>query len=397
MNHKRTLMVVGAGLGQIPAIEEGKKMGLSVIAVDRNPLAPGMNLADIALSIDVVDVENVLLAARKYQIDGIMTMQSDLPVPTVGFVVDALELPGTGLRIANLCSNKILMREHFREYGIPQPNFRVVSSILAAKVAASEIGYPCIFKAPDSSGSRGVRKVSNEGQAEAAFLHAQKYARVQNILIEEFISGIEVGAQGFSLNSKCQTVLVHNDTLSAKPYMIPIGHSFPFVGEKGSHDNIKAISISSVEALGITDGPTNIDIIVDKDGQAKIIEIGARIGATCLPELVEYHTGINWVRAAIESCLGDSVDLHKTKDTPIAAVILESPLDGEFNGYDYSEDSKNELGVCEWEVTAKIGEEVNKLRKGTDRIGKVLATGRDTIDAELNAASFKDSFIFHVK
>ena len=52
-----------------------------------------------------------------------------------------------------------------------------------------------------------------------------------------------------------------------------------------------------VKALEINNGPSNIDLIFDKrDGQAKIIEVGARIGATCLPELVEYFSGIDWVK-----------------------------------------------------------------------------------------------------
>ena len=62
--------------------------------------------------------------------------------------------------------------------------------------------------------------------------------------------------------------------------MIPVGHSFPIIG----FTNDELIQIENdikkaVDVLGIKDGPSNIDLIVDsKDNTVKIIEIGARIG-----------------------------------------------------------------------------------------------------------------------
>src|SRR5690606_9400813 len=113
----------------------------------------------------------------------------------------------------------------------------------------------------------------------------------------------EFGAQTFSINGRCESVLLHNDTLSTPPYMIPIGHSFPF-SKMDKSQKVQVIEDikQAVIALGIADGPANVDLILDKrTNRVKIIEIGARIGATCLPELVRYHTGIDWVAETIKS------------------------------------------------------------------------------------------------
>lgn len=373
---KKNILIIGAGFGQLPAIIKAKAMGLNVIAIDKNPDAIGMKLADYAYAIDVIDVERTLKIASIHNIDGVLTLQTDLPVPTVGAVVDAFNLNGSGLSVAEKCSNKIKTRLAFHKAQVPQPQFEVVSDYESAINAVLKIGLPCIIKPADSSGSRGVSKVKSIDDIEFALNDAFKYTKLKEILVEDYISGKEIGAQAFSVDGKCDCVLVHNDTLSEAPYMIPIGHSFPVVGFTNSElKRIEEYIKRAVDVLGIKAGPSNIDLIVDsRDNTVKIIEIGARIGATCLPELVYYHSGIDWIEQTINSCLNLPVNLNKMKNQPVSAFILQSPNDGTLLNYNIPIEIINNPDVKEVEITAKIGDEVHVLRKGTDRIGKIVVT-----------------------
>ena len=390
-------MICGAGYGQLPAIIKAKELGFEVVAVDKNPRAIGMAKADQKVEVDIVDSDAVLAVARELDIAGIMTMQSDVAVPTVGKVIQAMRLSGINYEVAQRCSDKIITRRTFREAGVPQPQFREISDPVGAREAALKIGYPCVIKAPDSSGSRGVIKVKRQADIEAAMTEAFKHTKSETLLLEEFIGGEEIGAQAFSVNGSCQLVLVHNDEVSPPPFMVPTGHSFP---SKLSPDQIATIKEgvkAAVDALGINDGPSNIDLILEEDGAPRIIEIGARIGATCLPELVEYFTGIDWVRAAILSAVGESPDLTITKSDPCAAFILHSPADGVLNHIEVPEELKSKPGVLELEVTVRPGDAVSKLRKGTDRIGKVIACGSTVEDAEALAKMMQNSVVFRVE
>lgn len=383
----KTLMIIGAGFGQVPAIKRASELGIRTICIDRNPKAVGMSMVDYSYAVDVVDFDGALEIAKKHQIDGVMTMQSDLPVPTIGFINDTLKLKGVSLETAGNCSNKVSTRKKLAECNCLQPDFRIAETVESAMSAATEIGFPCVIKAPDSSGSRGVIKVNHQSDVEPAFEEALRFTRGTEILVEEFIEGLEFGAQTFSVNGICSTVLLHNDILSPPPYMIPVGHSFPF---KYLNDLERELAISDIQkavlALGIFDGPSNVDLILDKkDNRVKIIEIGARIGATCLPELVFYHTGIDWVQATINSAINESPDLNVIDDQPVAAFIIESPKDGKFNSFEISNQKPTEL--LEFEITVEKGEEVSKLRKGTDRIGKIICTGNSADQAELNSLS----------
>ena len=384
-------LIVGGGFGQLPAIRAAKEMGLTTIVVDGNYQALGMKEADISLIVDLLDIQGIVNVAQEYNVQGVMTMQSDIGIPAVGAVVDALGISGTGLDVAKRCSNKIQMREKLLASGVPQPKFLSVTTYEEAQRAASELGFPCIVKAPDSSGSRGVVKVCNLDGINAAFIEAKKFATDHRILVEEFIDGTEIGVQGFSLDGVCELALVHDDYLSSPPYMVPIGHSFPTELSENVRREVEKVAKNCVDALGILSGPSNIDIILDRNNKPKIIEVGARIGATCLPELVFYHSGIDWVKAAIKSALGQlSKDqLTLGNPVPVAAFILQSPKDGTFGGYNFVDiDLLKDIKILEWEFTVAPGQKVCMLRKGTDRIGKVVVTGVSVEDSLARARLF---------
>lgn len=218
----KTILIVGAGFGQLPAIETAKKMGITTVVVDKNPQAVGAIVADYFYDVDIIDKDAVLEVAKKHNVSGIMTMQSDLPVPTIGYVNDVLGLNGVSLNVANICSNKNQTRAELKKRNAAQPDFEITFNLKDAIEAAEKIGFPCVVKAPDSSGSRGITKVNKLEEIEPAFEEAVLYSRNKAIIVEEFIEGIEFGAQTFSVNGKCESVLLHNDTMSNPPYMIPI-------------------------------------------------------------------------------------------------------------------------------------------------------------------------------
>ena len=56
----KTVLVVGAGRYQRAVIRRARELGLRVVAVDRNPDAPGLRLADVPRVVDFRSPEAVL-------------------------------------------------------------------------------------------------------------------------------------------------------------------------------------------------------------------------------------------------------------------------------------------------------------------------------------------------
>lgn len=75
-------------------------MGLDVIAVDMDPDAVGFKEEGITkLQISTIDTPRIVEAARAYQIDGIMTLASDMPMQAVATVCEELGLIGITLKL----------------------------------------------------------------------------------------------------------------------------------------------------------------------------------------------------------------------------------------------------------------------------------------------------------
>lgn len=396
MSEQRKVLIIGAGAGQLPAFHAAKQLGLIVVTADRNPSAPGMALADHALAIDTKDLATIVRVAQEAEVSGVLTLQSDVGVPAVGAVVDALALPGSGLQVAERCSNKILTRLCLKEHGVTQPAFEVAGGLVSAREAADRIGFPCVIKAPDSSGSRGVVKVAGPQDVESALVEAQKFTSGGKVLVEQFIEGIEFGAQGFCLEGECVLVLLHDDELSRPPFMIPIGHSMPSSLSVSQQAKALRSVVAAVSALGIEHGPSNIDLILGQDGEVYLVEVGVRIGATCLPELVELHTGIDWVAAGIQASLGQYPDLTPKRAVPSAAYILENSVDGIYRGFEAPEWVAGHPGIVEWELTVSPGDRVSMFRKGTDRIGKVVTRAATADRAVALANRFREELVLQV-
>ena len=127
MNKK--IMILGASILQLPAIEKAKEMGFDVVAVDMNPEAIGFQVPGIETEvISTIDIPAVLEAAKKHKIHGVMTLASDMPMRTVAVVAKELGLVGVSEDTALKATDKAVMRQCLNEQGVPVPKFFRVSN-----------------------------------------------------------------------------------------------------------------------------------------------------------------------------------------------------------------------------------------------------------------------------
>ena len=80
----KKIMILGAGIYQVPLIETAKRMGLYTIVVSIPGNYPGFALADKVYYENTVDDEKILEIAREENIDGIVTTGTDVCVITIG-------------------------------------------------------------------------------------------------------------------------------------------------------------------------------------------------------------------------------------------------------------------------------------------------------------------------
>ena len=197
----KKIMIMGAGIYQVPLIRRARKMGIYTIAVSIPGDYPGFSEADEALYINTTDYEAVLNAARERQIDGIVTVGTDVAVITIGRVCEELKLSGLSFSAARISTDKSLMKECFEKAGVRTAKFRkffLDTPVEEVLENCSDMQYPLIVKTVDSSGSRGITRIDLPDRLPEAVEAVRAVTHRDYYLVEEFITGDDFGAQAFA-------------------------------------------------------------------------------------------------------------------------------------------------------------------------------------------------------
>jgi len=367
------LMILGAGISQLPLIQAAKEMGLVVIVVSRPGNYPGFTLADHIYYEDTTDTDKIVEIAQLEQIDGICTTGTDVAVKSVGKVVDAMGLSGLSYESAQRSSNKWQMKQAFQEHAVRTARFIRAESKEEAYHAYHVLNEPVIFKAVDSGASKGIVKVEDISQVDYAFEEVTKATKLDFFIVEEFVEGIEFGAQAFVYNNKLQFVLPHGDFMFYGDAGVPIGHYVPYELNDAVIEDIHLQLERSIAALGMNNCAINADFIL-KDNEVYVLEIGGRAGATCLPELVSTYYGYNYYEQIIRAALHRSPNFAGNHAEPCACELLIHDQEGVVAKLEDYNSSHEDIIQLSFDYV--VGDRIRKFRVGTDRIGQIVVKGR---------------------
>lgn len=373
----KRLMILGAGIYQVPLIRQAKEMGLFTIVVSRPGDYPGFALADQVCLADTRDGEKVLEAARRERISGICTSGTDVAVRAIGYVCQKMGLHGPSYAAARCVTDKLLMKQAFAKKGVSSPRYEKVTSLKEAERAADRLGYPLVVKAVDSSGSRGVVIVREKDRLGAAFSESMAVSQKGYVLAEEYIRAEEIGVDGFVKGGRLVFLAPHEKYLFVGPQAtVPAGHSFPYVPADGSAKILREIQRQmqlAVEAAGLDECPVNADVLVDGE-RVYILEIGGRTGATCIPELISIHYGSSFYEKMIQNALGEEVSFQVSGErVPCMGRLLMSPVDGVLTKIQEEKLCALRRQGAEIVIDFPPGHRVEAMKNGTDRIGHVIA------------------------
>ncbi|MHA1516235.1 MAG: ATP-grasp domain-containing protein, partial [Candidatus Heimdallarchaeaceae archaeon] len=148
----KKLLFVGAGVYQLPGIRKANEEGFVTLAIDGDPKAIGLQEANLGKHLNILDKELCLKFAKEHEIDGVLTIASDVAVPTVAYIAEQMHLPGISTTIAEVSTNKYLQRQKMVEAGIKCPIFEIVGSEEELNDALNKFQYPVVIKPIDSAG-----------------------------------------------------------------------------------------------------------------------------------------------------------------------------------------------------------------------------------------------------
>lgn len=393
------ILILGARVYQLPLIRKARDLGYTVIVASYDKNDPGMSMADEAWVVDTTDRDTLLERSQAAGVDMVQTTGTDVAIPAIGHINDNLGLRGISFKTALNCTDKGQMQKRFAEAKVPAAKSIETGSLEEARLAVENIGLPVMVKAPDSSGSRGISLVRELGSLEAAYADSQHVSRNGKVLIEEFLEGEEFGAQAVVQNGEVIAVYYHDDLVTPPPISVPIGHSVPTKLTVEQMREGDAVLSAAVKALGVSDAVCNCDLILTEKG-IKVLEVGARLGATGIAEIIQHQYGVDLWETSIQLLTGEKLDLPDPAtmvEGGVAAQLLESPKTGTLVSQDVPDHLNHNSYVLSLEFDYTPGASVRTFRHGPDRIGMVVVRGTSGTAAQAFASDVCESIRVEVK
>jgi biotin carboxylase len=270
----KTLLIICGGKEAAEIARAVKDSGHTVVVSDSDPEAPAFAFADSCLIADVHGASETAAAAERYsrkirKIDGVLCA-ADAAL-TAATVTDRLRLPGMPLHVAELLSDRLLMRRAFASAGIATPWHAQIFTPQDLQRTMIARGHALMVKPVENRGSLGVRRLEKSEEFGSAFQQACAASPSQRVMVEQGFEGHSVQVAALMLENRCHVAAAVEDAMAQ-------------------------LVARAASALGVGEGPVMCEMAMHQ-GALHVTEFSARLG------------GAAPVAAAAQLALGEEVSL----------------------------------------------------------------------------------------
>jgi biotin carboxylase len=326
----------------------------------------------------VADIAAFLHGKRPF--DAAVSFQ-ELGIVNAAVIGERLGLAANPARPVLLTRDKGKMREHMVGVGLPTIPF-VVGADLEAIVALGEAsGWPLIVKPSAQSGSRQIHKVFERAGVAAALAAIEADFPGAVPISEKFIDGPEVSVEAFSWGGRHRILGMTDKITTGAPYFVETGHNMPSAFPPAVIEEVHALTLALLDAIGHQHGPTHTELIISADGPV-IVESHTRTGGDNIFEMVELTFGVDMIKLMLEGLYHGAPELNVREPGGAAIRFLVLP-EGTVRTVAGIEQARAMPGVVRCTVNLEPGKRVKPFKNSSERHGYVLAvgaTGQEAID-----------------
>lgn len=374
----KKILLLGGSRYLLPVIKSAHELGLYVITCDYLPDNIAHKYSDEYVNVSIIDKEAVLEAAKKLEIDGIMSFATDPGVVTAAYVAEKLGLPyGGSYESVSILQDKGRFRSFLTEHNFNVPHAKSYKNLEDALRDTDFFTWPVIVKPVDSAGSKGVTRVDDKNELRKAIEYALDFSHCDQFIIEDFIEkkGCSSDTDSFSIDGKLVATTFSSqrfDVQSDNPYA-PMAYSWPSTFSREHEDELTSEIQRLLTLLDMQSSIYNIETREGVDGKAYIMEVSPRGGGNRLSEMIRYASGVDMIKAAVQAAVGLPIDKVEQPqyDGSWAEYVLHSRVDGNFKELWIEPDfaAKNVIEVDLW---VNQGEEIHSFTAANFAIGTVV-------------------------
>ena len=261
--HPVRVLVTGAGgPAGVSVIQALRRRGHHVVAVDADPAAVGLRLADeshvVPLRTDAQYVAALLRFATVSRAQALVCTvaeEYDVLVPAAGYLEEAgLCTLMPSLAAVHCCTDKWQFHQRMLASGLPVP--------ATALGAAEDVPGPWVVKPRFGRGSRHVATAETRGQLTSALRNVPEPLVQTRLTGREFTCDALVGPSGSLAGSVARWRLATRGGIST-------------LGETFEQDEVTEVVALTLKAVELT-GPANVQGFVQDDGSVVVHEVNPR-------------------------------------------------------------------------------------------------------------------------
>jgi hypothetical protein len=229
----------------------------------------------------------------------------------------ACGLPGLDPRAARRSSsNKLLMKKHCREAGIPVARSRVIPRLDSnhLELALRELGTPCVIKPIFGADSRGVIKIESTSRLNEISSEITNNTRPSQLevfknfggafLLEEYIPGTMISVDGIVSAGDILIAGAVEYVMGPEPHFTQEANYIPARIEAREFDSARSLLVDAIHALGFDNTGFHCEMRLGPEGPV-LIEIAARLPGGPLQLGYLKSTGIDLTREIIHVWFGE--------------------------------------------------------------------------------------------
>ena len=374
----KKVLIIGAGIGQVPLCELCKKRGYYVIVATIQGPYPCIEIADKVCYVDIYDKEEIVKMATQENVDAVISDQNDLMMPTVAFVAEKLNLPGNTVEQTYSYCNKNKFRSNCDLLSIPVPQHIAVSSTEYPLDFATNVDFPWIIKPEDSQSSIGVSKVNSKDEYKKAVTLALAASKNNSAIVEEFFVGQEVVVEGFVYDGVYYNLGIADRVyFNLSEQFIPSQTIFPSVISGYLQHQLIEYEKNYASYVHPKFGIIHSEYLINtQTQQIRVVESAIRGGGVYISShLIPLYCGININEILLDCALGYDIPIakilsaHGSKSSAYVCFYLAKGRVDSIKGLDIV---SNLPCVKKCDVNVQVGQETCDMRYKGDRLGPIL-------------------------
>jgi biotin carboxylase len=395
----KTVVFIETNFSGLDAIVYCKNQGYRVVLVTDSferfrKWFPTASLSKLDLVDQVVEVndsndfEEVRAALQREvkSIDALMTY-AEIRTLNTARLCAALGLRGTNPQAVEIAQDKHRFRRVLRERGVDTVWSDRVDSVERLSAMRDQIRFPCFIKPLQGHSSIGSVVCRDASDIEALVPSLSRITEdwiSRTFVVEDYLEGALVSVEILTTGPGEHQVVGVSDRDIVND-CVEVGAAFPLIDEQCTAVVRKACA--ALDAIGFDFGASHVELIVTAEGP-HLVEVNTRPGGSGHTVMLDLSTGRSIVGDCIELALGTL-----TVGAPLygfeqgaAWRCFTSSKPGTIMRLPPPEAVKSNEGVREVWYHHEQGDEISELNSNFSWIIQVMCTGKDRLEAKLNAA-----------